>query len=209
MFMFDPLNLFLIYILIIIAAVIHEYSHGWTADLLGDPTARYAGRLTLNPIAHMDIWGTVIIPLIFMLSAGILFGAAKPVPFNPYNLKNQKYGAALVGLAGPASNLIIAALLGFTIKSMSTIVGPALEILKLAVLVNISIAIFNLIPLPPLDGSKIIQVILPAAWRRMMVFTSGPMALAGIILAVFVASFFVRPIVEFLYGILVGSPLVL
>ncbi|PJE58139.1 MAG: hypothetical protein COU81_02330, partial [Candidatus Portnoybacteria bacterium CG10_big_fil_rev_8_21_14_0_10_36_7] len=181
----DIAGFLLLYVIIVIASVIHEYSHGWTADFLGDPTARYAGRLTLNPIAHMDVWGTVIVPIIFVLFFGVFFGAAKPVPFNPYNLKNQKWGPALVGAAGPLSNLIIAFILGLIINFWQGADPLFVEILKLVAIINISLAMFNLIPIPPLDGSKILPLILPARMQRMMIFTSGPMMFVGIIIAVF------------------------
>ena len=104
--------------ILIMSVVVHEVSHGYAAFLLGDPTAKYAGRLTLNPIKHLEPWGSVFIPLFLAISnAGILFGWAKPVPYNPYNLKNQKYGPAIVGAAGPLSNLALALFAGITMRA--------------------------------------------------------------------------------------------
>src|SRR3989344_9583307 len=109
------MSLFL-YAVIIISAVFHEYAHGWVAYRLGDSTAKDAGRLTLNPLVHIDIVGTVLIPLFMILTAGIFIGWAKPVPYNPNNLKDKKYGSLKVGIAGPVANLLIAAILGLFLR---------------------------------------------------------------------------------------------
>lgn len=143
-----------IYIVIIFSAIIHEYCHAWAAYVQGDHTAKDAGRLTLNPISHMDLYGTVIIPLAFLIFANGFIGWAKPVPINPYNFKNQKHGIIWVSLAGPASNLFIALILGILIRFN---VFPFL-ILPFSIIayINIFLALFNLIPVPPLDGSKLL-----------------------------------------------------
>ena len=114
----DFLPLVFFFLVIIPSAIIHEYAHGWMADQLGDPTARYAGRLSLNPKVHIDKWGTLLMPLIlfFITSGSFLFAYAKPVPYNPYNLKNQKTGPMWVALAGPLSNLFLALLFGITLQ---------------------------------------------------------------------------------------------
>ena len=104
---------------ILIAIVVHEFCHGLAAYLLGDNTAKDAGRLTLNPIPHIDLWGTIIIPLIMLVTSGAAFGWAKPVPFNPYNLKYQRFGPALVAMAGPFSNLIIAIISFIAFKALT------------------------------------------------------------------------------------------
>ncbi len=160
----------LLYFLIVVpSAIIHEYAHGWMAERLGDPTARYAGRLTLNPRAHIDLWGTILLPLILSVlsGGGFLFAYAKPVPYNPYNLKNQKWGPALVGLAGPLANLLLAvafaALLRLQILDAATLLPQFVYIIAR---VNILLMVFNLVPIPPLDGSKILYAVLPdSAWR--------------------------------------------
>ncbi len=152
------------FLFIIIGAIIHEYAHGWTADKLGDPTARNAGRLTLNPLAHIDLFGTIILPFLMVLSFGSAFGYAKPVPYNPYNLKNQKTDPALIGVAGPLSNLLLALIFALIIR-LSPYTTLNL-ILSLGVLANLALLIFNLIPIPPLDGSKLLYALLPAnSWR--------------------------------------------
>ena len=149
-------------LILIMSVVVHEVSHGFAASYLGDPTARLQGRLTLNPLPHIDPVGSVLVPLIlFFTNAGIMLGWAKPVPVNPYNLRG-KYGEAIVAAAGPLSNIAIAVLFGLLIR----IVGDALpaSFLQMAVavvVINIVLALFNLVPIPPLDGSKVLFAFLP------------------------------------------------
>lgn len=152
-------------VVLIFSVIIHEVSHGLMAYYLGDPTAKYAGRLTLNPIPHIDPIGSIAFPLLMLISAPflggkILLGWAKPVPYNPYNLKNQRWGSALVGLAGPLSNILLALVAGLT---MRVLLANGIEnaLLDIIVTINISLAVFNLFPFPPLDGSKLLFSILP------------------------------------------------
>lgn len=151
-------------IALLLSVVIHEVMHGYAADMLGDPTARLEGRLTLNPIAHIDPLGTIIIPgLLLLTNAGILFGWARPVPYNPFNLRNQRWGEALVAFAGPAVNIAIALVFGILIRFGGLGLGAGfLELAGVVVYINILLALFNLIPIPPLDGSKILKALLPA-----------------------------------------------
>lgn len=154
--------------ILIFSVVIHEVSHGYAAYFLGDPTAKYAGRLTLNPLKHLDPWGSFLVPLFLTIShLGIIFGWAKPVPYNPYNLSNQKYGPALVGVAGPLSNLALALLAGVMIRIM-LVIGVedgffGYNILALLVVINVFLIVFNLLPIPPLDGSKLLFAFLPVS----------------------------------------------
>lgn len=158
-------TVFLIAILVM-SVVIHEVAHGAVADFLGDPTARLAGRLTLNPISHLDLFGSIILPLLmFLLPGGLVFGWAKPVPYNPYNLRGGKWGPALVAAAGPGVNLLLALIFGLLARSGLIVNQSFLAGAGLIVLMNISLAIFNLVPIPPLDGSKILSAVLPYNFR--------------------------------------------
>ena len=168
--MFEMLQAFS-FVVLIFSIVIHEVSHGWVANHLGDPTARYMGRLTLNPIPHIDLMGSIIVPFILLISGtGFIVGWAKPVPYNPYNLRDKKNGEMLVALAGPASNLLLALVFGIIIRIL-LIQGIGMDssiILFFSVIVflNILLAIFNLVPIPPLDGSKIMFHFLPYSMRN-------------------------------------------
>jgi len=153
-------TIFLI-VVIIFSAVVHEVMHGFAADKLGDPTARYAGRLTLNPIPHLDPVGSIILPILLAFSGSPLFFAwAKPVPYNPYNLRPGRFSEAIVAAAGPLSNLGIALLTGLITRFVPLAVEVQ-AVLVLIILVNIMLFLFNLIPVAPLDGSKILSAILP------------------------------------------------
>jgi len=159
-------------IVLIFSVVIHEFSHGWMANHLGDPTAKYAGRLTLNPFKHLDPMGSVIVPFFLLLiNSPILIGWAKPVPYNPYNLRDQRYGPALVGAAGPGSNLIAALTFGIILRiiSFQGIIDSLVPFFGIIVLINVLLAIFNLLPIPPLDGSKILFAVLPTSMESLKI----------------------------------------
>ncbi len=151
-------------LILVFSAVFHEVAHGFVADRLGDPTARLLGRLTLNPIPHIDPVMSILLPLILILSGSpVIFGAAKPVPVDPFNLKDGRRDMALVSLAGPLTNVLIAILAAIVFKLISNMdMNPMIPyiVYKVAQL-NILLAIFNLIPIPPLDGSKVFSLILP------------------------------------------------
>ncbi|MCD4814450.1 site-2 protease family protein [bacterium] len=155
---------------LLLAIVIHEYSHGWMANRLGDATAKMMGRLTLNPMRHVDLWGTVLLPLfLIMMSRGtMVFGYAKPVPVSPDNFKNPKRDMLLVSLAGPAANILMAIailLVGWLARYMGLMENNGIRnVLYAALNINIILAAFNLIPLPPLDGAEILTTILPGPW---------------------------------------------
>lgn len=158
-------------VILIVSVILHEVAHGYMANWLGDPTARLQGRLTLNPISHIDPFGTVILPLIMWAGQGfgpapILIGYAKPVPYNPYNLPG-KYDEVLVAGAGPATNIVLALIFGLAIRFGGAALGPNLiAAFGIIAALNIWLALFNLIPLPPLDGSKVLGGILPGALGR-------------------------------------------
>jgi Zn-dependent protease len=184
------------------------------ADLLGDPTARYSGRLTLNPLPHIDPVGSVLLPGILALTgSSFLIGWAKPVPYNPYNLKNQRWGEALVGFAGPATNILIAVVLGLMLRFFGDAMNPAaIQPVAMAVLANLSLAILNLIPIPPLDGSKILKSLLPAPLAysygglERLTYALGPFGLIGVLmLFVYVLSGPVSAFVFSLFYLIVGG----
>lgn len=150
-------------LILIFSVVIHEVAHGWSAYFLGDPTAKLAGRLTLNPLPHLDPLGSIFLPLLlFITRSPILFGWAKPVPYNPYNLRASRWGPAIVALAGPIANLFLAACFAIIIRlTMGAVPTAFLTLAASIVIVNLVLALFNLIPIPPLDGSKILFALIP------------------------------------------------
>lgn len=190
-------------LILVLSAVIHEYAHGAMADWLGDPTAKYAGRLTVNPIPHIDLWGTILMPLTLMLltRGSFLFAYAKPVPYNPYNLKNQKWGPSLVAIAGPLANLLLAIAFAVVFRLMPTMNFSVfiLDIVKL----NIMLMVFNLVPIPPLDGSKILYALLPDSARGVRAFLDKN---GFIILLFFIFFLFelISPLIDGLFRLLVG-----
>ncbi len=167
--MIDPTILLFIIIVIIFSVIIHELAHGYVAYSLGDPTAKYAGRLTLNPIKHIDLFGSIILPIMMaLLPGGIIFGWAKPVPINPYNFRDQKWGSLKVALAGPATNFFIAVIFGLIIRISH--LSPDLSFthfLSIIVFYNFLLAIFNLIPIPPLDGHWILFQLIPDRFSKL------------------------------------------
>jgi Zn-dependent protease len=155
------MNFFLPVVIIFFFSVMaHEYAHGWVAYQLGDPTAKQAGRLTLNPFKHIDIFGTILFPgALFIMNSPIIFGWAKPVPVDFRRLKDPKKGMMLVSLAGPMTNLLIAFLFS---RLLGVFVSEGVQLFfQYAVMINLVLAFFNLIPIPPLDGSHIIISVLP------------------------------------------------
>ena len=150
-------------LVLIFSVIVHEVSHGYSAYLLGDNTAKYAGRLNLNPLNHLEWFGSFILPVLTYMGGGFIIGWAKPVPFNPYNLKNQRWGEAIVAIAGPLSNILIAVVFGLLIRfGIALQLGPAfVDISAIIIMINLVLATFNLVPVPPLDGSKILFSLLP------------------------------------------------
>lgn len=184
--------------ILIMSVVIHEVSHGYVANSLGDPTARYAGRLTLNPIKHLDPFGSILLPVITYLLGGFIIGWAKPVPYNPYNLSNQRWGPALVGVAGPLSNIFIALVFGLVIRAHELILLPQgfLQIATIIVFINLLLAFFNLIPIPPLDGSKVLFALLPYQWSHVQDFLER----WGFFLLLIFIFFFFRLLLPLVFG---------
>lgn len=145
-------------VLVFYSIIIHEVSHAFAAYALGDDSARRAGRLSFNPRKHIDIFGTIILPLLFYFSLGVIWGYAKPVPFNPYNFKDIKRDTGLTALAGPISNILIAIVFSLIFHLISL---PFIKVIAFyVVFMNLVLAFFNLIPFPPLDGSKVVGMFL-------------------------------------------------
>jgi len=162
-------------VVLLFSIIIHELSHGYVAYSLGDHTAKYAGRLTLNPIKHLDPFGSIILPIImFLLPGGIIFGWAKPVPVNPYNFKDQKWGSVKVSVAGPISNISLAVIFGLLLRFIPNeffIITPGLLIILQGIVwINLLLALFNLLPIPPLDGHWILFHFLPRRYERIKFF---------------------------------------
>lgn len=164
---FDPIYISIVLIVILISMTLHEAMHGYAAYWLGDDTAKQGGRLTLNPIAHIDPFLTIILPILLSISGAPVFGGAKPVPFNPTRVKFGELGAAIVGLAGPLTNLVIAFVLfvAYALMGSPDIAQPLGMFLRTGILVNLGFFIFNMLPIPPLDGSRVLYAIAPD-WAR-------------------------------------------
>lgn len=162
---------FLALALIFPAIILHEVAHGYVAYLLGDPTAKRAGRLTLNPIPHVDLWGTILMPTLLLILSGGRFaiGYAKPVPINTHYFKNERLGMLLTGIAGPVTNIILGLVVGFGVRIAIPIAPPSAEWLVVNLVLfcqlDLMLAFFNLIPIPPLDGSRVLQMFLPDGLR--------------------------------------------
>jgi len=206
---------------LVFAIVLHEVAHGWVANRLGDHTARDRGRLTLNPVSHVDLFGTIIMPILLYLSTHgkFVFGYAKPVPINPFNFKDPKKGMAFSSLAGPGVNLIMAIAFAFFLRVVlpniegfiprsewESIGLPIILMLGYGVLINVGLALLNLIPVPPLDGSRIVYWLLPdtmaSAYYRLERF--GML----IILALFafnILGYLIWPIMQPVLDILLGQ----
>ena len=216
------------FIILIYSIIVHEISHGFVALWLGDLTAKYAGRLTLNPIEHIDPVGSVLVPMIMYYSVGFVFGWAKPVPYNPYNLKDQKWGPALVALGGPASNISIALIFAVVARlitiqeslkvdiakhfldfgTISTVIQGSLgailfEMSLIIITINVFLAFFNLIPIPPLDGSKVLFAILPMKTETVAIFEQlgFPLLLVCIFLLGLPISAFLNLMLSLFFGL--------
>ncbi|MDE2041280.1 MAG: site-2 protease family protein [Patescibacteria group bacterium] len=194
-------------IILIFSVIVHEVSHGLMALRLGDPTARLQGRLTLNPLKHIDPIGSIVVPIITSLS-GFTFGWAKPVIYNPYNLRNRRTGEFLIALAGPVSNLTIAVVFSLIMRvymagANAALTSPFLQIVSYIVLINLVLALFNLIPVPPLDGSKLFLSFLPHQYGKLRYTLErlGPLFLIVVVLVVWQL---LSPLVAIVFRILTG-----
>ncbi len=185
---------------------IHEAMHAFTSHWLGDTTAKDMGRLTLNPLKHIDILTTVLLPMVLILMGIPPFFIAKPVPFNPNSVKYEEFGAALVGIAGPLTNLALAVIAALVVRITGIAVGTDLfNIISTFVIINLSFFVFNMIPFPPLDGSRLLFAFAPEPLQRLM-YQIEMGGLMSIVIFMFVFFPFVGPVVsnvvESLYSIL-------
>lgn len=187
------------------SVVLHEVSHGLAAYSLGDDTAKNLGRLTLNPIKHLDMFGSIILPLVLIVvRSPFIFGYAKPVPYNPFNLRDKHFGPVKVALAGPAVNLAFALIFGLVLRFLpSTMSGTFPLLLGYIVQINLLLAIFNLMPIPPLDGHWLLLAALPARLDGVKVFIER----YGLVLFLFFIVFIfpiIYPLINFLFRVIVG-----
>jgi len=226
-----PITLFLIAALVF-SAILHEYAHGWAAHRLGDDTAKNAGRLTLNPLAHLDPVGSLILPLFLILSkSGFIIAWAKPVPYNPYNLRDPKYGDLKVAIAGPGTNFILALIFGliarfaplatsaksgiifnffqgnndFILNQINVSLGASVFVLSFILcFINLLLMIFNLIPVPPLDGSKILTTFLPGKLKIIM-YKAEPYGIFIVLFLLILGIFsFIWPLIIFALSLIIG-----
>ena len=205
----DVIFFIIIIIIFLFSVIIHEISHGLMANYLGDSTAKDAGRLSLNPIKHLDPIGSIVLPfLLILFQSNMIFGWAKPVPINPFNLRDRKYGHAKVAMAGPLANISIAVFFGLLIRFLplqaSTFAVNLGFVFGYICWINLLLAIFNLIPIPPLDGSHILFTFIPNKLNELKTFLSQ----YGFFILIFFIFFFfpiLIPIINFFFTIIVGQ----
>jgi len=193
-------------IVLFFSIIIHEVAHGSMAYQLGDPTAKYAGRLSLNPIKHIDPFGTIILPLLLVIMRSpFVIGWAKPVPVNPYNFRDQKWGELKVAIAGPGANFLLVLIFGLSIRFLN-LPSSVFIVFSLIAFFNLLLGLFNLIPIPPLDGSHILFSILPEKYNNIRFFLQQN-GLLLLILFIFFGLPLVFGGVRVLYFVICGQPL--
>ncbi|HSX44323.1 MAG TPA: site-2 protease family protein [Candidatus Saccharimonadales bacterium] len=208
---FRGTNLVEVLIILIFSITVHEMMHAFTAHWLGDDTAHREGRLTLNPLAHIDPFLTIVMPAITLFLFGVPFLAAKPVPFNPNRVKYDEFGAALVGLAGPLTNLTLAILGAIVLRGLgSGVTIGVFNFLTAFVALNVAIFVFNMIPIPPLDGSRVLYAFAPESIQNVMAQMEqfGIFIVLVLIVAVPALSTILVNIDDYIFHILTGLRLV-
>jgi len=199
------------FLVLIFSAVLHEIAHGFEAERLGDDTARRAGRLTLNPIVHLDLFGSILMPILLYIASGgaFFFAAAKPVPYNPNNLKHPRSGSAKIAFAGPLTNFGLAAVFGVLIRVCAylPVSDLFLQLLAIICLINILLGTFNLVPIPPLDGSRILFAALPPSPTTYRI--AAALERWGIVLVLIFVFFgfqVLYPIISTVFTLFTGQP---
>ncbi len=192
-------------LVVLFSIVIHEVSHGLMAFSLGDRTAKDAGRLTLNPLPHLDLFGSIILPFLTFTLSGFVFGYAKPVPYNPLYLSDRRFGPAKVGFAGPASNILIALIFGLILRFFPAFLQATIlpELFSFIVLINLVLAVFNLLPVPPLDGHWLLLSIVPEKFYNFKLFYLRYGLVLFLLVLIFVLPF-IFPLVLKLFRLIVG-----
>ena len=197
-------------LVLLFSAVLHEVAHGYMAERLGDDTARRAGRLTLNPLVHLDPFTSVLMPLLllWLTNGSFFFAAAKPVPYDPRNLKDPRSGGALIALAGPATNFLLALVFGIVMR-IGIVIGLSdtfMSLVALIVYINIILGLFNLVPIPPLDGSKVLFAALPQTPTTYRIMYS--LQIWGFFIVIIFVIFgfqYLYPLIQFLFTLFTGQ----
>jgi Zn-dependent protease len=213
----DPGKIIVFFVIFLLSLTVHECAHAWAAEKSGDPTGRYLGRITLNPIPHIDIFGTVIFPLVAITTGGLMFGWAKPVPFNPINLRDRRWGEIFIAMAGPLSNVMLViifmilfkVIFGASIISPDTLgdlAQPVGMMLETGIQLNIVLAVFNMLPIPPLDGSHVLRNLLPDSLAESYARIPEWMGFVVLFLLISVGftSLLIVPIIRLVYALLIS-----
>lgn len=201
----DPLTSIFSIIVLIFSVILHEVAHGVVAVRLGDPTPRIQGRITLNPIPHIDIFGSIIVPLLLVITgSGVVLGWAKPVQFNERNLTDKKYGSLKVAIAGPLTNIAIALLfsgLSYLALAFGFFTPAFMTIASIVILINLSLFCFNMVPIPPLDGHHVLFALVPASWHRFRETLRRQSLILMLVMVFFLWQIF-TPLIFFIYRLL-------